>query len=147
MFLKKQCTGKKIKILFTSKIILTHRPLTIYGYLNKIFGIFLKRIPASICDCAFIIQNFGYAYFILQIHHAKSFKMRHVTYLYINFSQRYSLKCFKSLKNKFWEIRKIVRMSSNQFLSLCRCIIPWNYATYSFVKIHRIGGSAQYYFF
>ena len=95
-------------------------------------------IPTSICDCAFTIQNFGYAYFVLQIYHAKNFKMRHITYLYINFSQRYSLKCFKSLKNKFWEIRKIVRMSSNQFLSLCRCIIPWNYATYSFVKIHRM---------
>ena len=28
-----------------------------------------------------------------------------------------------------------------------KCIIPWNYATYSFVKIHRIGGSAQYILF
>ena len=50
----------------------------------------LKKIPTSICDCDFIIQNFAYAYFILQIHYSKSFKMRHITYLYISYSSRYA---------------------------------------------------------
>ena len=37
------------------------------------------------------IKNFlPNSYFILQIYHAKSFKMRHVTSLYFNFSVRYS---------------------------------------------------------
>ena len=31
------------------------------------------------------------SYFILQIHHAKSFKMRHITYLYFIYLSRYSL--------------------------------------------------------
>ena len=31
------------------------------------------------------------SYFILQIHHAKSFKMRHITYLYFSYLSRYSL--------------------------------------------------------
>ena len=36
----------------------------------------VKRMPTSFFDCAFIIQSL--AYFILQIHHARSFKMRHI---------------------------------------------------------------------
>ena len=53
----------------------------IAGVYVKLTSVTLKRIPTSICDCAFIIQNLAYAYFILQIYHAKSFKMRHITFL------------------------------------------------------------------
>ena len=40
--------------------------------------------------CGFIKNCLPTSYFILQIYHAKSFKMRHVTTLYFNFSVRYS---------------------------------------------------------
>ena len=40
--------------------------------------------------CGFIKNFLPNSYLILQIYHAKSFKMRHVTSLYFNFSVRYS---------------------------------------------------------
>ena len=59
------------------------------GY-SDIKCVTLKKIPISICDCAFIIQDFAYAYFILQIHHNKIFKMRYITYLYFSYLPMYS---------------------------------------------------------
>ena len=40
--------------------------------------------------CAFIMNFMANSYFVLQIHCAKSFKMRHITYLYFNYLSRYS---------------------------------------------------------
>jgi hypothetical protein len=40
--------------------------------------------------CGFIKNFLPNSYFILQIHHVKSFKMMHVMSLYFNFSIRYS---------------------------------------------------------
>ena len=50
----------------------------------------LKRIVTCICHCAFIINFLANSFFILQIHHAKSFKMRHITYLYFSYLSKYS---------------------------------------------------------
>ena len=40
----------------------------------------------AFAHCAFIMNFMTNSYFILQIYHARSFKMRHVTSLYFNFS-------------------------------------------------------------
>ena len=45
--------------------------------------------------CGFIKNFLPNSYFILQIYHAKSFKMRHVTSLYFFFSKIF-IKCFKN---------------------------------------------------
>ena len=45
----------------------------------------------SLTHCAFIMNLMTNSCFILQIHHAKSFKMRHLTYLYFFHLSRYSL--------------------------------------------------------
>ena len=47
--------------------------------------------------CGFIKNFLTNSYFILHIHHVKSFKMKHVRPLYFNFSVRYSSKCFKKV--------------------------------------------------
>ena len=39
------------------------------------------------------------SYFMLQICHAKGFKMIHIRSLFLNFYLRYSLKCLKILEN------------------------------------------------
>ena len=54
------------------------------------------RMPVFVI-CGFIKKFLTNYYFILHIHHAKSFKMRHVRPLYFNFSVRYSSKCFKKV--------------------------------------------------
>ena len=41
--------------------------------------------------CAFIMNFMADSFFILQIHHAKSFKMRHITYLYFSYLSIYIL--------------------------------------------------------
>ena len=41
--------------------------------------------------CVFIMNFISNSYFRLQIHNAKSFKMRHITYLYFTYLSRYSL--------------------------------------------------------
>ena len=46
--------------------------------------------------CGFIMNLLPNIYFILQIYHAKSFKMRHVTSLYFNFVSMIFIKCFKN---------------------------------------------------
>ena len=47
---------------------------------------YLKSVPTNFvvnifCHCDSIIDFLANSYLILQIHHAKSFKMRHITYL------------------------------------------------------------------
>ena len=54
----------------------------------------LKKIVTCICNwliAPFLWFFWHYSYFILQIHHAKSFKMSHITHLYCSYLSRYSL--------------------------------------------------------
>ena len=56
----------------------------------------LKRIRNIFCWCAFIKHFFPNSYFILQILHAKTIKMRYtIMCLYNNISWNYSWKCLK----------------------------------------------------
>ena len=63
--------------------------------------------------CGFIKDFLPNSYFILQICHVKSFKMRHVMALYFNFSVRYSWKCFK----KVLQLRLLSNYYPDYFLS------------------------------
>ena len=47
-------------------------------------------ISSEVVYCCSLINFLRNSYFILQIYHAKSFKMRHITYLYLHLSLRYS---------------------------------------------------------
>ena len=49
-----------------------------------------SNLYLSLTHCAFIMNFMANSYFILQIYHAKSFKMRHITYLYFSYLSRYS---------------------------------------------------------
>ena len=55
-------------------------------------------------------------YFILQIYHAKSFKMRHVTYLHFNFSVWYS---WNALKIQYYYTDLIELQNAPLTYSLC----------------------------
>ena len=46
--------------------------------------------------CGFVKDFLPHSYFILQIYHAKSFKMRHDMSLYLNFPVRYSWNALKT---------------------------------------------------
>ena len=50
-----------------------------------------SNLYLSLTHCAFIMNFMADSFFILQIHHAKSFKMRHITYLYFSYLSIYFL--------------------------------------------------------
>ena len=76
--------------------------------------------------CGFIKNFLPNYYFILHVHHVKSFKMRHVRSLYFNVSLRYSLKCFKKviLFGQTWPREKY--QVSKAFYIHCKVIIGRN---------------------
>jgi hypothetical protein len=71
-----------------------------YFSFYELTSVQLKRIVAMYLymHCACIIFLLANSHFILQIHHAKCFKMRLNTYLYLSFSSRY---CYKRLKSYY----------------------------------------------